>query len=202
MDAISKNVTAKQVEVEKCEAAAAVAQRKADWAREKAVTSEERALAAESAAMDATMKASAAQQDLKQFSASLFPLQVAFSLTNPIPPHSSSSAATISSKRPRTVDPYEEVYNVTSNDLFEILSKMHRRGSPLIYDLQGREMTFDREGDPTIYHSGVTWRNGTVRLQEVYDEQQSLEVRGKDFILEIISVVGCWAGVHLHCAHF
>lgn len=79
---------------------------------------------------------------------------------------------------------------VSSNDLSDVLHTMHQMHALSVYDFQGREMRYTGAGDPIIASSGVTWRNGTIKLRG-----QSLVVKRSGVVLDTISVIGGTCGV-------
>lgn len=99
-----------------------------------------------------------------------------------------SSSATSSSRSTGSV--VGDVMWVTSTDLKDVLHIMRQNGAPAVYDFQGRELRFTGAGDPVIALSGVTWRNGTIKLRG-----KSLVVKRSGVVLDTISVLGSTCGV-------
>lgn len=108
-----------------------------------------------------------------------------------------SAAEPSSNKRSRGSDspPAIPVILVTSNNLEDVLERMRLSSTPAIYDFQNRKMQSAASQGPSIVTHGVTWRN--VKLMLTNHDQMCLTIDASDVVLESVSIVGAYHGVHV-----
>lgn len=72
---------------------------------------------------------------------------------------------------------------------------MRLSSTPAIYDFQNRKMQSAASQGPRIVTHGVTWRN--VKLMLTNHDQMCLTIDASDVVLESVSIVGAYHGVHV-----
>lgn len=174
MGGVAAHIEAMQQRVQKVDAAIAREQTTADEA--------------DKSVLMAQAKAAAAHKIVKKHRRELLVMKRALGLVGldaEVPPPAK--------KRPSGDTSAQQVILVTSDSLGDLLDQAKGHTSAVIFDLQGSSLRYRGAGNPTLSTDSITVFNGKI----VLTSGQSFTVKGKDVVLDSVSVVGGTRGVQI-----